>query len=119
MLYSLEPPHNMLLWGNKENINTFWLKKKAPYQELCYHYCCFEGSRANRTELCQDAGTSQKPVSYTEINYRGQDQDNREKSLCSRFFFIYISAFFYVPLYTKYDMGVCNNACLSGYKCFD
>ena len=25
----------MFLLRNKKNIDTFWLKKKAPYQELC------------------------------------------------------------------------------------
>ena len=41
--YSLEAPRrgasneylqHMFLWRNKKNINTFWLKKKAAYQEL-------------------------------------------------------------------------------------
>ena len=25
----------MFLWRNKKTLNTFWLKKKSPYQELC------------------------------------------------------------------------------------
>ena len=27
--------HNICLWRNKKNINTFGLKKKGSYQELC------------------------------------------------------------------------------------
>ena len=32
---SNEYPQHMFLWRNKKNISTFWLKKKAAYQELC------------------------------------------------------------------------------------
>ena len=72
-----------------------------------------EQSSARMQEHHRNQSAIQKSI--TEVKTKITER----KAYAVGFFLFTFMPFFMSPLYTKYDMGVCNNACLSGYKCFD